>query len=155
MKVTTVIQNVQRINDLLKLKVVRNYYMSLQKDIDILYMQEHHLWGSKLAELGSKLWSQVSFHGREASIGFGHNTEEARAGKEGVCLRIASHFTYFVTTTGHSPCKKAQRVYLSGVLGGNIVILHVYASNNAKERCALWELLGSLPCNCRWLLCGN
>lgn len=156
MKITTVMQNVQGLNDPLKVEVVRHYFRPLFRGLEVLCFQEHHLRGAKLDALKYSFWPQASFFGCEAAVGFGHVQGDAGVGTGGVCMWIASHIAHLVTAFGHTQCGRAQWVRLSGLPGGDISILNIYASTSARIRCALWEeLLVSLPRDCRWSMRGD
>jgi exonuclease III len=45
---------------------------------------------------------------------------------------------------------------LTGTLGGDIVIMNVYAPNQATARCEFWiELANSMAKDCRWFMAGD
>lgn len=105
MKVTTIFQNMQGLNNPLKLDTVRNYYRPMFGDMDLLCIQEHHLGGPKLTIVGRSFWPQATFMREEAAVGFGHASNEARAGTGRVGLWLAPRITHLASETGHSQCK--------------------------------------------------
>jgi hypothetical protein len=69
---------------------------------------------------------------------------------------VAPQITHLIRSSGHSQCKRAQWVHFRGTLGGEVIVLNIYASTEARDRIELWgELLASLPRDCRWFLCGD
>lgn len=120
-------QNAQGLNDALKLGVVRHYFRPLFGGLEVLCFQEHRLRGAKLEALKNSFWPQAKFFGCEAAVGFGHDVGDVGAGTGGVCMWIAPHIAHLVSASGHTPCCLAQWVRLSGLSGGDMSILNVYA----------------------------
>jgi exonuclease III len=124
--------------------------------LDILCFQEHRLRGARLQDLKSKMWPGAGSFAQEALVGYRHGPNDVGAGKGGVCMWVAPQLLHLVTNSGHSRCGRAQWIRLQGTPGGDISILNVYASTEARVRTDLWgELLASLPRDCKWLMVGD
>lgn len=156
MKITSISQNVQGLNDPLKLHGVRHYFRRQFQGIDILCLQEHHLRGAKLRALERSFWSQATFLEKEAAVGFGYTPGDVGAGMGGICMWVGPQLGHRITESGFSQCGRAQWTRFSGLPGGDICFINVYASTSSRARCVLWEeLLESLPRDTRWILGGG
>lgn len=156
MKITTVCQNVQGLNDPLKLDIVRQYYRSLFASIEVLCLQEHHLRGERLLALQSSFWPQAQFYGVDAEPGFGNTPQEVGAGTGGVCMWVSPRVAHLVTASRQSQDGRGQWIRMGGLAGGDVSILNVYASTSVRERSFLWEeLREELPKDCCWIICGD
>jgi exonuclease III len=89
MKLTTISQNVQGLNDASKVELVRNYYRNHLSNIEILCFQEYKLRGTKLAELKGKVWRGAKFFGEEADPAYNNDVDSPGAGSGGVCMWIS------------------------------------------------------------------
>lgn len=90
MKLNIISQNLQGLNDLEKVDIVRNYYKSLLRSVDVLCFQEHKLRGGRLLALHTKIWSQAGSYAREAAVGYNHIVHERGASKgRGVYVGIS------------------------------------------------------------------
>lgn len=156
MKLTLLSQNVQGLNNPEALNRVRNYFLPLLPQLDILNLQEHKLRGDKTAALGRAIWPLASFYSLNASPAYGHDSDQPRAGSGGLCTWVALAIKHLVTSTGQSCSCRAHWLRFTGVPGGDISILNVYAPNSSSERQTLWnELASVLPQDCRWILTGD
>ena len=151
MKITTMTQNVQGLNDPNKVDIIRNYYRTYLPSLDFLCFQEHKLRGNNITAIQNKIWPRAGFYYQEALIG-----NQVQAGCGGVCTWVAPRLLHMVTATGHSRCGRALWIRLKGAQGADIAILNVYASNSIRERCHLWqEMIDTLPLECKWILAGD
>lgn len=153
---TIISQNLQGLNDPVKVDVVRNYFRPLLPSLDIVCFQEHKLRGDPLLGLKNAIWPRATFFAQEAALGYRHTLGQPRAGKGGVCMWISEAISHLISITGHSKCKRAQWVRFSGLPGGDINVINIYASTEAPERIELWEELFSiLPRDCRSVMLGD
>jgi exonuclease III len=156
MKLTIVSQTLPGLNDSAKVNVVKNYFRPLIPNIDILCVQEHKLWGARLLALKDTIWPRAAFYAQEVALGYRHVLGEQGDGKEGICTWISLDIQHLVTDTGHSRCGRAQWLHLSGIPGGDLNIINIYASTNVAERVSMWdELSRVLPRDCRSVLLGD
>lgn len=87
---------------------------------------------------------------------YGHETDEPGAGSGGISTWIAPSIKHMVESSGQDRSGRALWVRLSGIPGGDVSILNVYAPNSPSERRILWDELASiLPRDCRWVLGGD
>ena len=155
MKITTISQNVQGLNDSSKVDIIRNYYRTLLLETDVICFQEHKLWGDKL-QAAHIMWNGARFFGIEAQIAYNHNQGDARAESGGIGMWVAPQLVPPIHVEGQSRAGNAQWICFKGVPGGDIGILNVYAPHKSPERCVLWlELIDNLPRNCKWIMIGN
>jgi hypothetical protein len=156
MKITTISQNLQSMNDDGFVDLVRNYYRDHTHDIEILCFQEHKLRGPKLLALQDKIWRGTWFRAEEADAAYNNDPEGPGAGSGGVCMWIATSLRHLVRQYGSSKSRRTQWVRLSGLPGGDLSIRNVYAPNSSSARCILWtELAESLQTDYRWVLAGD
>jgi exonuclease III len=156
MKVTIISQNLQGLNDRIKVGVVRNYFQALIPTTDILCFQEHKLRCSRLIALKDAIWPWVAFYAEEATLDYRHVLKEEGAGKGGFYMWVAPSIQYLALDYRHSWCGCAQRVRLRGTLGSNINIVNIYASTNSAKMIVLWgELSNVLPRDCQTTLLGD
>jgi exonuclease III len=88
MKIHLISQNVQGLNAPEASQRLRNYFSSYFRHMNVSCLQEHKLRGSKLIDLGPKVWRQAYFFGCEASVGYHHSEVEAGAGCGGICMFV-------------------------------------------------------------------
>jgi exonuclease III len=123
----------------------------------VICWQEHKLQGNKLTTLSRVAWPRGGYYAQEAALGYRHDNNDLGAGCGGVCMWISPKLTHLVSSSGHSRSGRAQWIRLSGVPGGDVAFLNVYAHSSSQRDCIeLWtELLETLPQDCRWLLAGD
>jgi exonuclease III len=156
MKLHLISQNVQGLNGPEASQRLRNFYSSYFRHIDVLCLQEHKLRGSKMTDLGPKVWKHAHFFGCEASAGYRHIGEEAGAGRGGVCLLVNPNIKHLVHSQGSVGRNQAQWIRFSGHQDRDIGVLNVYAPHTAQERIRLWqELRRELPGDYKWVACGD
>jgi exonuclease III len=156
MKLTIITQNSQGLNGDLAIDLLKNYYKNHLKDLEVLCIQEHKLRGRKLETLKGKFWPGAKCLAVEADVAYNNAANESGAGSGGVCMWIAPKLQHMISEVGQSRSGRAQWTRLSGVPGGDIAILNVYAPNQAQARCELWaELIDTLPKDCRWVFIGD
>jgi hypothetical protein len=134
MKITTMSQNLQGLNDDAFVEVVKNYYRRHIKDIEILCFQEHKLRGIKLQMLKDKIWRGAKYFSVEVDVAYNNTPDGPRAS---ICMWISPSIQYLVSSYGQSRSGCAQWVRVSGTPGGDLAILNVYAPNNPAARCTL------------------
>jgi exonuclease III len=156
MKITIISQNLQGMNDDGFVDLVRNYYRNHLRDTEILCFQEHKLRGAKLLALKDRIWRGAWYLAEEADIAYNNAMDGPGAGSGGLCMWVSPNIQYMVSLHGRSNSGRAQWVRLTGLPGGDLSLLNVYAPNNTAARCLLWrELTETLPTDCRWVLVGD
>ena len=156
MIVSILSQNVQGLNDLGKLDIVKNYFRSLLRKVDINCFQETKLRGARLQGIKDTMWPGAGFFAQEAAVAYNNSGNEEGVGKGGLCLWLAPRLVHLISATGQSRDGHAHWIRLHGVPGQDLAILNVYAPHTSAQRCALWaDLLANLPGDCRWVLVGD
>lgn len=156
MKLSILTQNVQGLNNPETLHRVRGYFFPLLPQTDILMLQEHKLRGDKATDLGKSIWPLATFFSIDALPAYGHEADEPGAGSGGVCIWVAPSIKHMVVSSGQDRSGRALWVRLSGLPGGDIAVLNIYAPNSPGERRVMWdELAATLPRDCRWVLGGD
>lgn len=156
MKLKLLSHNVQGLNNPDTITRVRNYLLPLLSQLDIVLLHEHKLRGDKTSTLGKSIWARARFYSTDADPAYGHAPDEPGAGSSGICTWIALAIKHLVQSSGQTRSGRAQWIRLSGIPGGDISILNVYAPNTPNRRRALWdELAATLPQDCRWVLAGD
>jgi exonuclease III len=156
MKLKLMIQNVQELNDPHAVNRIKNYYFSKFSSLDVLCFQEHKLRGQSLLDLKFKIWNQALFLSCEASVGYGHEVDQAGAGCGGLCIFISPKIQHLVHSHSVVNRNQAQWVMFKGVPGGDVAVANIYAPNSSQERIMLWRgLINCLPQGCRWILGGD
>jgi exonuclease III len=73
--------NVRGLNEPCKINRWRNYIQTIEGGIDVIMIQEHKLRGSRLNNMGRKLWPSYKCWALEAEHGYtSDGTEGARKG---------------------------------------------------------------------------
>lgn len=156
MKLSVLSQNVQGLNNPDTMNRVCGYFLPLLPQVDVLMLQEHKLRGNKVSDLGKAVWPLASFFSIDALPAYGHDVDEPGAGSGGICIWISPSIKHMVVSNGQDRSGRALWVRLSGLPGGDIAILNIYAPNSPSERRVLWdELAATLPHDCRWVLGGD
>jgi exonuclease III len=85
MKFTIISQNLQGLNDPVKVDVVKNYFRPIIPSVDIVCFQEHKLRGNRLTALKDAIWPRAAFFAKAWTRG--------RRGwqRRGVFMGIAYH----------------------------------------------------------------
>lgn len=135
MKVTTISQNVQGLNDESFSDLLRNYYRNHLHNLEVLCFQEHKLRGIKLAVLGGKVWRDANFFGEEANVAYNNIADGIGIGSGGICIWISPYIQHMICETGYIQSGRAQWVRLSDLPGGDMTLLNVYAPNSPPKRC--------------------
>jgi hypothetical protein len=138
MKLILISQNLQGLNDLVKVAIVRNYFRPLLPSTDIICVQEHKLRGPRLVALGDAIWPKAAFYAQEAALGYRHGLGDVGAWKGGVCTWDSPMLQHLVLGTGYSRCGRVQWICLTSIPGGDILIINVSASTDSGERTNLW-----------------
>ena len=86
MKITIISQNLQGLNDPIKVGKVRNYFQALIPTTDILCFQEHKLQCSRLIALKDVIWPWAAFYAKEATLNYRHVLREEGTRKRGVYI---------------------------------------------------------------------
>jgi exonuclease III len=156
MKVRLITQNVQGLNAPQAPHIIRNFYQEQLHSLDILCLQEHKLRGQRLTDLGHQVWRDASFFPYEASVAYNHMADGDGAGSGGICTFVSPKLKHLVHSNGNIGCNLGQWIRLSGLPGGDLAILNIYAPHTPSDRMNLWcELISTLPSDCRWIVCGD
>ncbi len=68
---------------------------------------------------------------------------------------VANKWAKFIVVKGSIAENRILWVQFDGILGGKLGVGNIYAPNEPRDRCRLWEdMLVQLPSNCRWILVG-
>ena len=111
--------------------------------------------GEKASNLGRQLLPSGKCWTLDAEAGY-NITGQDGAGKGGICTILHRKLAPLVSSQGSIIHNRAFWVRLSGLPGGDLGILNVYAPNSSKDRLTLWqELVTRLPSACRWLVNGD
>lgn len=155
MIIKTMTFNVRGLNEPRKIDRLRHYFQSTQGGFDVIMLQEHKLRGEKALNLGRQLVPNSSYWTLEAEAGYNTNGREG-AGRGGICTILHSKLAPLVSSHGSLFRNRASWIRLSGLPGGDLGILNVYAPNDPRDRTALWqELMCRLPSDCRSLVSGD
>lgn len=155
MMIKIVTFNVRGLNEPRKIDRLRQYFQNIQGGIDVILLQEHKLRGEKAANLGKHIFPNGKCWTQEADIGYNVNGLEG-AGKGGISTILKGNLALRVSSQGTILRNRAFWIRLSGLPGGDLGILNIYAPNDPRERTTLWqELTTSLPTDCRWLASGD
>lgn len=141
--------NVRGLNELRKIDRLRIYFQTIQGGTDVILIQEHKLRGEKATNLGKHLAPYGRCWTLEAEAGYNINGREG-AGKGGISTIVHNKLAPSVSSHGSIFRNRAFWIRLSGLSGGDLGILNVYAPNDPRIRTALWqELASKLPSDCR------
>jgi exonuclease III len=152
MKLNIFTQNMQGLNNPTAPQQLRNYVYPYLRNIDVLCIQEHKLQGDKLSGLSTKLWRQAHFFGCDATEGYGHQAGTIDIGRGGIFLFVNPTIKHMILSQGLIGVNQAQWIRFTGLDGGNIAMLNVYAPHSAQLRSRLWqELRRALPQDCKWV----
>ena len=156
MKITTLSQNVQGLNNQAKVDLVQDYFRRHLRETEIICFQELKLRGVKFQALHKLMWAGATFFGQEAQVAYNNDANEDGAGSGGIGMWVTPSMSHLIHSDGHSRGGNVQWVRFTGVPGQDISVLNIYAPHSSTERCALWgELLEVLPRDCRWILAGD
>ena len=125
--------NVRGLNDLRKLDRLRNYFQNINGGVDIILIQEHKLRGEKAANLGAKLFPKRKCWTLDADVGYNIDGQEG-AGKGGICTILKENLAPHVSSHGIILRNRAFWIRLSGLPGGDLGILNLYAPNDTRDR---------------------
>lgn len=79
-----------------------------------------------------------------------------RARKGGVAILLAPKFKQLVSAHGSVLCNRGHWITLSGIPGGDLSFLKIYAPNTSRARTELWvTLVQELRANSRWIMGGD
>lgn len=144
--------NVRGLNDSRKIDILKNYLQKPNGGADIILLQEHKLRGEKAANLGPKLLLKRKHWTLDAEAGYNVDGSEG-AGRGGICTLLKENLAPLVSNHGTILHNRAFWFRLSGLPGGDVGVLNLYAPNNPRERIAIWQELSTrLPADCRWIV---
>ncbi|XP_059076993.1 uncharacterized protein LOC131876187 [Cryptomeria japonica] len=133
--------NVRGLEALDKKQIVKRFLDS-NKDLDFLMLQE-------LKTINFTLDINLNFIWKDSIKIYSKHL----GGKGGVGLLINPRWSNHITNKGCSPCNRA--VWASINVDNTLIgVCSIYASNDYKERSALWDWIASLP-NIPWILGGD
>lgn len=155
MIIKAITYNVRGLNDARKTDKLRHYLQNFPGGLDIILLQEHKLRGEKAAQLGRKLFPKHRCWTMEADLGYNIDGQ-AGAGRGGICTLLHGNLAARVSEHGSILQNRAFWLRLTGLPGGDLGVLNLYAPNNTRDRVVLWqELTTRLPIDCRWLISGD
>ncbi len=68
---------------------------------------------------------------------------------------VANKWAKFIVAKGSIAKNKILWVQFDGIPRGKLGVGNIYALNESRDRCRLWEdMLVQLPSDCRWILMG-
>jgi hypothetical protein len=143
------------LNNLASIRTLRNYVGNI-RELDILFIQEHRLQNQAARDLGPKLWPSSTSWCLEASPGYNNDPTVVGAGCGGIITLLHPKWSKKVVTTGAVMTNRAQWIMLSGLLGGDLGFVNIYAYNDTPGQAQLWtDLAIALPANCKWIVAGD
>ena len=156
MKIAILHQNVQGLNEKVKVEVIKNYYRRHLGNTKIVCFQEHKLRGARLQTIATMMWRDADFFSQEAKVAYNNESNADGAGSGGISMWITPKLLHLVCDSGHTIGGNAQWVRLNGMPGQDLAILNIYAPHSSHERCLLWEeLLTLLTRDCIWVFVGD
>ena len=156
MKLAILHQNVQGLNEKVKVEVIKNYYRRHLGSTEIICFQEHKLRGARLQTIAAMMWRGAGFFNQEAKVAYNNESNADGTGSGGISMWITPKLLHLVCDSGHTRGGNAQWVRLNGMPGQDLAILNIYAPHSSHERCLLWEeLFTSLPRDYRWVFAGD
>jgi hypothetical protein len=85
--------------------------------------------------------------------GYGNDPNGPGAGCGGIAMLLDEHWFHNVARTGTLLGNRGQWMMLTGLPGGDLGILNLYASNESAIRYELWNaMLTELPIHYRWVI---
>jgi hypothetical protein len=70
-------------------------------------------------------------------------------------MMVANKWAKFIVAKGSIAKNKILWVQFDGIPRGKLGVGNIYALNESRDRCRLWEdMLVQLPSDCRWILMG-
>jgi exonuclease III len=109
------------------------FYQEQLHSLDILCLQEHKLRGQRLTDLGHQVWRDASFFPYEASVAYNHMADGDGAGSGGICTFVSPKLKHLVHSNGNIKCNLGQWIRLSGLPGGDLAILNIYAPHTPSD----------------------
>jgi exonuclease III len=100
MKLALISQNVQGLNDQAKVDMVQHYFRNHTRSLEILCFQEHKLRGTKICELGNRIWREAEFMFQEAVVAYNNSAMSSGAGSGGVCMWLAPTIRHLINAQG-------------------------------------------------------
>jgi hypothetical protein len=86
-------------------------------------------------------------------VGYGHNAQTPGAGKGGIIALLHPRWKSNVTQSGLVMGNRVQWIILQGLLGEDLGLVNLYASNDSAARSRQWEaLMIELPTTYKWIL---
>lgn len=123
---------------------------------DVVAIQEHKLRGLAATQAGGRLWKHATSFSLEASVGYGHDPFDQGAGCGGVITLVHPRWKRKIGASGSLLDNRVHWFVIQGLPGGDIGFANIYALNDSRTRCLLWEALArDLPRTCRWILMGD
>jgi hypothetical protein len=119
-------------------------------------LQEHKLKEEKTKTLWNKIWAQVQCKFLHASPGYINEKRRVGISKGGVCMVVTNKWAKFIVVKGSIAKNRILWVQFDGIPRGKLGVGNIYAPNEFRDRCRLWEdMLVQLPSNCKWILVGD
>lgn len=146
MRLATLSQNVQGLNNPSEVHVLQNYFQSHLSKTDTICFQETKLRCTNLQDVSKIMWHGAIFYGVEAKVAYNHTTLDKEARSGGLCTWVSLRLSHLIKETGQDRGGHTQWFGLTKVRGEDVGVLNIYAPHSSRERCMLWkELLAYLP----------
>lgn len=138
MKLHILTHNVRGFNDPSSITKPNLFLQSITPRVDILFIKEHKLRGTKLENLGQKLLPWCKGWLLEAKPGYKNWLNPNGASKRGVGILLAAKYARLITATSSIMQNRVIWLKVEGIEGGNLGIACIYAPNVSSQRNALW-----------------
>jgi exonuclease III len=129
--------NARGFNDEAAIDSLHRYLHNFQPRLDIVAIQEHKLRRDAFTRLDHRIWCGAEFFGGEASPGYGHASDAAGVGCDGVATFLAFQWARIVSQSGTLHYNRIHWFVLSGLPGGDVGVTNVYAPNDSPSYCEL------------------